>query len=121
MVLHIDSDASYLSVKNARSRVGGHVYLSTKSVPDNKPPTHSPLPHRPLHAICSILRNMMTSAAESELGGLFYNAKEACVIQITLEELGHLQPAISTKTDNTTAASIANKTIKPKKSKFMDM
>ena len=29
MVLHVQSDASYLSVKNAKSRVGGHVYLST--------------------------------------------------------------------------------------------
>ena len=113
MVLHIDSDASYLSVKNARSRVGGHVYLSTKSVPDNKPPTHSPLPHRPLHAICSILRNMMTSAAESELGGLFYNAKEACVIRIILEDLDHSQPATPIKTDNTTVAGIENKTIQP--------
>ena len=55
MVLHIDSDDSYLSCKNARSRVGGHFYLSTKSVPDNKSPTHPPPPIGPLDAICSIL------------------------------------------------------------------
>ena len=28
MILHVDSDASYLSVSKARSRVGGHHYLS---------------------------------------------------------------------------------------------
>ena len=29
MTLHIDSGASYLSVRQARSRLGGHFYLST--------------------------------------------------------------------------------------------
>ena len=121
MVLHIDSDASYLSVKNARSRVGGHFYLSTRSDLDNKPPTNPHPSNGPLHVVCSILRNVMASAAEAELGGLFYNAKEACVIQIILKELGHPQPATPIKTDNTTASGIVNKTIKPKKSKSMDM
>ena len=51
MILHIDSDASYLSVKNARSRVGGHFYLSTRSDPDTKPPTNPPPPNVPLHAV----------------------------------------------------------------------
>ena len=121
MVLHIDSDASYLSIKNIKSRVGGHFYLSTGSDPDTKPPTKPPPSNGPLHTVCSILRNVMTSAAEAELGELFYNAKEACVMKIILEELGHPQPATPIKTDTSTAAGIVNKTIQPKKSKSMDM
>ena len=51
----------------------------------------------------------------------FIIKKEACVIQIILEELGYPQLATPIKTDNTTAAGIVNKTIKPKKYKSMDM
>ena len=63
----------------------------------------------------------MASVAEAELGDIFDNAKEACVIQIILEELDHPQPDTPIKKDNTTAAGIVNKTIKLKKSKSMDM
>ena len=63
----------------------------------------------------------MASVAEAELGGLSYTAKEVCVIQIILEKLGHPQPATHIKIDNTTAGGIVSKTIKPKKSKSMDM
>ena len=89
IVLHIDSYASYLSVKIARSQVGGHFYLSTRSVPDNKPPTHPNPPNGPLHAIYSILRNVMASAAGSELGCLLYNEPKKRIIRIIVEELGH--------------------------------
>ena len=33
MILHISSDASYLSVSRARSRAGGHFYLSEEADP----------------------------------------------------------------------------------------
>ena len=41
----------------------------------------------------------MQSAAEAECGGLYMNAKEAVRIQITLEELGHPQPATPIRTN----------------------
>ena len=42
MVLHVDSDASYLSVSKARSRVGGHHYLSSASSDSTKAPVSVP-------------------------------------------------------------------------------
>ena len=45
MVLHIDSDASYLLVRQARSRVGGHHYLSSASLGKTKPPVRDPPPN----------------------------------------------------------------------------
>ena len=117
MVSYIDSDASYLSVSKERSRVGGHFYLSSASTDPSKPPTTEPPSNGPLHATCSILRNVMASATEAELGGLFYNVQEAIILRTTLEELDHPQPATPTKTDNSTAAGIVIKSLKQRKSR----
>jgi hypothetical protein len=54
-------------------------------------------------------------------GGFFDNGKDACPIQMCLEEFGHPQPPTPLKTDNTTAEGIANDTVKQKRSKAMDM
>jgi hypothetical protein len=67
------------------------------------------------------MREVLSSAAETELGGLFYNGKEAVPERITLEELGHKQPPTPMVTDNSTATGIANDCVKQKRSKAMDM
>jgi hypothetical protein len=71
MTLYLHSDASYLSEPKARSRAGGHFFLSDKPVD----PTTAPLRQLPLngaiHTTCRILRNVMASAAEAEVAGLF--------------------------------------------------
>ena len=64
---------------------------------------------------------MYVQRAEAEFGGLFLNAKEACSIRVTLEELGHKQPPTPIVTDNDTATGIATDTVKQKRSKEMDM
>ncbi|KAL7524496.1 hypothetical protein ACHAXR_001939, partial [Thalassiosira sp. AJA248-18] len=87
MVLNIHSDASYLSVKNARSRAGGCYFLG--SVPKEGKPIFL---NGAILVLCQVLKLVAASAAEAELGALFLNAKEAKVIRITLEELGHPQP-----------------------------
>jgi hypothetical protein len=61
----------------------------------------------------------MSSALEADLGALFYIAQDACSIRVTLEELGHPQPAI--QKDNKCAKGIANDTVKQRRSKAMDM
>ena len=61
----------------------------------------------------------MGSAAEAEVGGLYMNALELSPMRTTLEELGHLQPPTPLKTDNSTAVSIMNKTIKQRQSKAL--
>jgi hypothetical protein len=49
------------------------------------------------------------------------NAKEGAVLRTTLEELGHPQPPIPMKTDNTTATGYSNSTIKQKRTTAMDL
>ena len=63
----------------------------------------------------------MSSAAEAELGALFLNAKEAVYLRQILTELGHPQPRTPIQTDNSTAESVINNKIQPKRTKAMDM
>jgi hypothetical protein len=113
MVLAIHSDASYLSEPKARSRAGGHFFMS-ENVAD-------PNDNGAVHTIAKIIKAVMSSAAEAELGGLFINAKAAVPIRITLEELGHKQPPTPIQTDNSTACGVVNNEIQPKATKAMDM
>ena len=73
MILHIYSDASYLSESRARSRTGGHHYLS--SLPPNpKKSLNLPPPENGLiHTEYRILKHVVASADEAEVGGLFHN------------------------------------------------
>ena len=63
----------------------------------------------------------MGSAAEAEVGALYIVAQEIVPMRMTLEELGHPQPATPLKTDNSTACGIMNGTVKQKRTKAMDM
>jgi hypothetical protein len=121
MILYAHSDASYLSAPQARSRAGGHFFLSQQPTDCNKSPTQQPRLNGPIHTTCHILRNVMASAAEAEVGTLFLNDQDALPLRVTLEELGHPQPPTPMQTDNSTAAGFANDTIKQKRSKAIDM
>jgi hypothetical protein len=121
MILHVESDASYLSEPKARSRAAGYYYLSDLPTTPPSATSKQPTANGAINVLCQILRKVVSSAAEAELAALFHNGKEACPIRIALEELGHPQPATPIQTDNNTAAGIANDTVKQKKSKAMDM
>jgi hypothetical protein len=82
MKLAIHSDASYLSEPKARSRAGGHFFL-TKKHNDTQPDNGAVL------NVAQVIKSVMSSAAEAELGALFINAKLAVPIRHTLEEMGH--------------------------------
>jgi hypothetical protein len=114
MILHIHSDASYLSVSKARSRLGGIFYLGYN------PPNQDKLNGSILN-VASIIKNVMASAAESEVGACFQNAQTAAPLRTTLLELVHKQPATPLRTENSTAYGILNETIKQTRSKSMDM
>jgi hypothetical protein len=119
MILKLHSDASYLSEPEARSRVGGFHYLG-----NNQPIIAGDPPEPPNGAILvvsSIMKMVVASAAEAELGALFFNGQEATTLRTTLLELGHPQPATPMQTDNVTAAGIANNTVKQRRSKAVDM
>ena len=116
MVLNVHSDASYLSAPKARSRAGGYFFLG--SLPkDNEPIALNGA----FYVLCTILKLVASSAAEAELGALFLNAKQAKIIKITLEELGHPQPPTPMHVDNSTTVGIVNSTIKRQKSRSMEM
>jgi hypothetical protein len=90
MVLHVNSDASYLSESNGRSRFAGYHYLS--DLPKN--PTKAPHPDEPapthngaIDVPCQIMDHVMSS--EAEFGTLFHNSKAACPHRTCLRELGH--------------------------------
>jgi hypothetical protein len=123
MILHTHSDASYLSERKARSRVGGYYFLSSayNNVNDLASDTYVPPSNGSIHVVSQIMREVLSSAAEAELAGLFYNGKEICPIRIMLEEMGFPQPATPIQTDNNTACGIANDTVKQKRSKSIDM
>jgi hypothetical protein len=114
MILTIDSDAAYLVAAKARSRAAGYFYLGNK---DNQ------LFNGPIYILTKLIKAVMSSAAEAECGGLYLNAKESVPMRNTLIELGHPQPPDGTpiRTDNSTADGIMNRTVKPKRSKSMDM
>jgi hypothetical protein len=114
MVLHIHSDASYLSVSNARSRLGGLFFLGNKS-PEQETLNGSIL------NVATVIKNVVASAAESEVGACFHNAQSGAPLRVTLTELGHTQPPTPLQTDTSTAYGIVNETIKQKRSKAMDM
>lgn len=57
----------------------------------------------------STLKNVVSSAAEAELGGEFYNETRACAIRTTLTKMGHEQPPTPIVTDNMTASNLVNK------------
>lgn len=119
MVLHVSSDASYLSESQGRSRAGGCFFLSSHPAPS---PDAAPPPiNGPIHVVSTIMPHVLSSAAESELGALFINGKEACPFREALTTLGHPQPPTPIQCDNTTAAGIANDTVKQKRSKAFDM
>jgi hypothetical protein len=113
MVLMVHSDASYLSEPKARNRAGGHFFLSS-DVAD-------PIDNRAVLNIAALIKAVMSSAAEAELGALYINACEAVPQLCTLEEMGHKQPPTPMQTNNTTAVEVVNNNIQPKCTKAMDM
>jgi hypothetical protein len=95
-------------------------------MPPTIPPTSTP--HAPpppingnVHVPSTILKVVVSSAAEAELGALFYNGKEAAWLRTTLIDMGHPQPPTPIQTDNSCAAGIANDTVKQRRSKAIDM
>jgi hypothetical protein len=115
MILNIHSDASYLSEREAKSRLGGFSCMGSNT--DNA----TRLTNGAILIISTVLKHVMSSAAEVEISAVFSNAKEGTVLRTTLEELGHPQPPTPLQTDNTTSTGYINGTIKQKRTWSMDM
>jgi hypothetical protein len=71
--------------------------------------------------LCTVLKFVAASAAEAELGALLLYAKQAKILRLTLEEMGHPQPPTPIHIDNSTTVGIVNNKIKRQKSRSMEM
>jgi calcineurin-like phosphoesterase family protein len=69
MILHIHSDASYLSENEAKSRAGGFFYMGNNTKNDKK------LTNGAILIVSKVLKHVMSSASEAEIGAVLINAK----------------------------------------------
>jgi hypothetical protein len=74
MILNIHSDALYLSKANAQSRACSHFFMGW--VPMDRDPIKL---NGAFFTLCTILRFVVASAAEAELGALFLKCKEGII------------------------------------------
>ena len=113
MLLTVDSDAAYLVLPKARSRLAGYFRFLDK---------HSIYKHNGAILIeCKTIRTVVSSAAEAETHGVFHNAKIGVNLRHILQAMGHPQPPTPVITDNSTTAGFTNGNIQLKKSKSWDM
>ena len=70
IISNIHSGASYLSEARSRSQVAGYFYLEAKPVDGQSIPLN-----RAVYVFRGILKFVVASAAEAELGALFLNCK----------------------------------------------
>ena len=94
MILAARSDVGFNNESKGRSRAGAHIFLS-----ENEP---EPKWNGPVLTIAQIIKFVISSAAEAELGALYVTAKELIPIRLTLTEMGWKQPVTPIQTDNTT-------------------
>ena len=80
MILSDHSNAAYLNVSRAHSHTGAHIMLSNN--------TPVPSLNGPVLAIAQIIKNVMSSAVEAKLSGLFICAKAMIPLRNTLIEMG---------------------------------
>ena len=76
IILNIHSDASYLSESGARSRACGHFFMGW--MPKNEEPIKL---NGAFYTSSSIMRFVVASAAEAELGALFHNCQTGMIFQ----------------------------------------
>jgi hypothetical protein len=113
MVLHIQSDASYLSRPGARSVQGGIFYLGNRNEPETI--------NGGILAISSLIDCVVSAVSEAEYGAAFFMAKAGVWLRQILNVIGYPQPATEILCDNKCAVGLANATVKAKQSKTIDM
>jgi hypothetical protein len=107
MIMNIHLDASYFSKTKARSQACKHFFMGW--MPTNGEPIQL---NGAFYVNTTILRFVVASAAEAELGTLFHNCQDGIIFWQTSTNLGHPQPKMPVHCDNATAVGIANNTIK---------
>ena len=102
-----------MSEPNSRSRAGGYLFLGECKPGDT--------PNAAIQYFSVIISTVVSSATEAEYAALFMTGQSAVSIRHTLEDLGYPQGKTNIVCDNKCAVGIANKTLKQKRSKTIDM
>ena len=113
MVLHVQSDASYLSRNNARLVAGAIFYIGNKYQPE--------IINGSILALSTIILAVVASVAEAEYAALFLAAQEAVNLRNILHDLGYTQSPTNILCDNACAVGLATNTVKKRRSKSIDM
>ncbi len=74
MIMNIHSDALYLSASGVQSRTCGHFFMG--SIPKDNEPI---VLNGAFHTSTTVMRFVVASAAEAELGALFHNCQTAII------------------------------------------
>ena len=119
MILHVDSDAAYLTTPEARSCYAVHFYLSDR--PSPRPIKPNPERNDPIHTEFKTIHNVVSSISEAETCGNFNNRKTYIFMWPALITLEHKQPATHLITENYTTEGFVNLGMKTKSSKTWDM
>ena len=110
------SDAAYLVLPKARSRIAGYFRLA--NTPSSK---YKYKDNGAILIECHTLRDVVTSAAEAETKGVFQNAKLSLPIHHLLIAMKHPQLPTPIATDNTTTTGFVHNNMITKRSKFLNM
>jgi hypothetical protein len=116
MIMNIHLDASYLSEAKACSQTCGHFFMGWM------PKDGDPIKINGAFCVSvNILRFVVASTAEAELGTLYHNCQTGIVFCQTLEAMGHKQPKTPVHCDNATSVGIVNNTVEQQCLQSMEM
>ena len=113
MIVRAESDASYTSEANSKSRSGGYIYYGR--VNDES------WVNGPVMVLSAIQRLVATSACEAEYVALFETGKATMAVRNITEALGLSQGTTQIVCDNQAATAIANDTAREKRTRHMNM
>ncbi len=116
MIMNIHLDASYLSESKARTRACGHFFMGWKPIDGQLIKLNGVF-----YTNSVILKFVVASAVEAELGALFHNCQDGIIFRQTLLDMGHPQPKTPFHCDKATAVGIGYNTIKRQQSRSMEM
>jgi hypothetical protein len=111
MIMDIHFDISYPSKTKACSRACGHFFMGW--MPKNGEPIKL---NGTFFVNTTILRFVVASVVEAELGALFHNCHDGIFFCQTLANLSHSQPKTPVHCDNAAAVSITKNTVKQQRS-----
>eukprot|EP00957_Ditylum_brightwellii_P162122 12343373-Ditylum_brightwellii.AAC.1 len=98
--LHVNSNAAYLVINGAKSRIIGCFYWASNPPALNY---NKMLHNAPILIECRTLKHVVCSAAEAKCGALFHNSQTVMGICSVLGAIGHPQQQTRIKTNNKTA------------------